>query len=51
VDILEFEGQLDPNVFLDGLQTIERVFESKDIPFERKVKLVALRLKKYASIW
>ena len=51
VDIPNFEGQLDPDVFLDWLQTVERVFEFKDIPDERKVKLVALKLRKYASIW
>jgi len=51
VDIPEFEGQLDPDLFLDWLQTVERVFEFKDIPDERKVKLVALKLRKYASIW
>jgi len=33
------------------LHTIERVFEYKDIPDDRKVKLVALRLRKYASLW
>ena len=51
VDIPEFEGQLDPDVFLDWLQTVKRVFEFKDIPDERKVKLVALNFRKYASIW
>ena len=51
VDIPDFQGQLDLNLFLDWLQTIERVFEFKDISDERKVKLVALKLTKYASIW
>lgn len=51
MDIPEFEGQLDPDIFLDWLQTVERVFEFKDIPDDRKVKLVALKLRKYASIW
>jgi len=51
VDIPNFEGQLDLDVFLDWLQTVERVFEFKDITEERKVKLVALNLRKYASIW
>ena len=51
VDIPEFEGQLDPDLFLDWLQTVERVFDFKEIPEERKVKLVALKLRKYASIW
>ena len=51
VDIPEFEGQLDTDHFLDWLQTVERVFEYKDIPDNKKVKLVALKLRKYASIW
>jgi len=50
VDILEFEGQLDPDLFLDWLQTIKRVFEFKDISDEKKVKLIALKLGKYASL-
>ena len=44
VDILEFEGQLDPDSFLDWLRTVERVFDYKDVPDEKKVKLVALKL-------
>ena len=36
VDIPNFEGQLDPDVFLNWLQTVERVFEFKDIPDERR---------------
>ena len=40
VDIPEFEGQLDPDLFLDWLQTVEKVFKFKDISDERKVKLV-----------
>jgi len=51
VDLPEFEGQLDPNLFLDWLRRVERVFDYKDIPEEKKVKLVALKLRKYASIW
>ena len=51
VDIPEFEGQLDPDLFLDWLRTVERVFDYKDVPDEKKVKLVALKLRKYASIW
>jgi len=51
VDIPEFEGQLDPDHFLDWLQIVERVFEYKDIPDDKKVKLVALKLRKYAAIW
>ena len=46
VDIPEFEGQLDPDSFLDWLRTVERVFDYKDVPEEKKVKLVALKLRK-----
>ena len=34
VDIPEFEGKLDPDDFLEWIQTIERVFEYKEIPDE-----------------
>jgi len=51
VEIPEFEGKLDPDEFLEWLQTVERIFEYKDIPEDRKAKLVALRLRKYASLW
>jgi len=51
VEVPEFKGKLDPEEFLNWLRTIERVFEYKDVPDDKKVKLVALRLRKYASIW
>ena len=33
------------------MQTVERIFEFKEIPEDKKVKLVALKLQKYASLW
>ena len=51
VDIPEFEGKLEPDDFLEWLQTVERVFEYKEIPDEQKVKVIALKLRKYASLW
>ena len=50
VEVPEFEVKLDPEEFLDWLHSVERVFEYKDVPGDKKVKLVALRLKKYASM-
>ena len=50
VSIPEFEAKLDPEEFLDWLHTVERVFEYKGIPEDKKVELVALRLCKYASL-
>jgi len=51
VDISEFEGKQNPDDFLDWLNMVERVFEYKDVPNDKKVKLVALKLRKYTSIW
>ena len=51
VDIPNFEGKLQPDDFVDWLQTVERVFEYKEIREERKVKIIALKLKKHASMW
>jgi len=42
---------LDPYEFLKWLQTIQRVFEYNDVSQGKKVKLVALKLRKYASLW
>jgi len=50
-EILEFEGRLNPDEFLEWLQTIERIFYYKEISEGNRVKLVAFRLRKYASLW
>lgn len=51
VQIPEFEGNLDPEEFIDWMHTVERIFDYEEVPDERKVKLAALKLKKYASLW
>ncbi|KAM1791319.1 hypothetical protein ACFX12_035298 [Malus domestica] len=51
VDIPEFEGRIKPDEFIDWLNTIERVFNYKEVPDHRKVKIVAIKLTKYASAW
>ena len=33
------------------MSIVERVFEYKDIPDDKKVKLIALKLPRYASVW
>ena len=50
MEVPEFEGKLDPEEFFDWLHTVERVFDYKDIPDDKKVKLVALRLWMYATL-
>ena len=51
VDIPKFEGKLDPDIFLEWLCTVEKIFDYKEIPEKKKVKLVALKLRKHASMW
>jgi len=36
---------------LEWLHIVEQIFEYKDVPEDKIVKLVALRLCKYASLW
>ncbi|VFQ90724.1 unnamed protein product [Cuscuta campestris] len=53
---LKVESQLkkrknDPDEFLEWLETVERVFDFKEISDEKKVKIVALKFRKYASTW
>ncbi|KAJ9555026.1 hypothetical protein OSB04_009640 [Centaurea solstitialis] len=51
IDVPEFDGRAEPDVFIDWLQTVERIFDLRDIPDKYKVKLVAIKLRKYASLW
>jgi len=51
---LSFQGldrMVPINEFLEWVQTVERIFEYKEIPKDKTVKLVALKLRKYASLW
>jgi hypothetical protein len=50
-DISMNEGRIQPDKFIDWLNTVERVFEYQYVPEEEKVKIVAIKLKKHASIW
>nr|GFB56045.1 reverse transcriptase domain-containing protein [Tanacetum cinerariifolium] len=50
-EIPEFEGRLCPDDFLDWLRTVDRIFDLHDTPDHIKVKLVAIRLQKSASLW
>ncbi|GJS12981.1 RNA-directed DNA polymerase [Tanacetum coccineum] len=51
IDIPDFEGKSHPGKFIYWLHTVERVFDIKNLSDEQKVKLVAIKLKKNASIW
>ena len=51
MEIPEFAGGVQPDEFIDWLHTVERVFDLKEVPDYLKVKLVAVKLKKHASLW
>ena len=50
VDIPQFECKLNLKEVLDCLSTVERVFDYKDVLEDKKVKLVALKLRKCATL-
>nr|GEW10680.1 hypothetical protein CTI12_AA145160 [Tanacetum cinerariifolium] len=51
VDIPEYDGKLDPDEFVEWLRTIKLVFDHKQTIEDNKVKIVFLKLRKYASTW
>jgi len=51
VEVSDFEGVVHLDEFIGWLHTIECVSDLKNIPKGGKVKLVAIKLKKYAFIW
>ena len=50
VDIPEIKGKANVNDFLDRLNIVERAFEFHEAE-HKKVKLIALKLRKHASFW
>ena len=51
IEVLEFDGNMQGDVFLDWLYTIESIFDFKEYSEERKVKLVDIKVKSCASLW
>ena len=47
----DFDGNLNPDAYLEWIQTIERYFEVKGYSDEKSFKIAILKLKKYASLW
>ena len=48
LDIPNFEGRIQPDDFLDWLNTFERVFKYWDPPKHKKMKFVTIKLHKNA---
>ncbi|XP_074303235.1 uncharacterized protein LOC141637674 [Silene latifolia] len=51
LDIPDFNGDLDPEKFLDWIRQAERVFEYKEYDEHKQFKVAILKLTKYASLW
>jgi len=46
----EFEGMVDPDVYLEWIQTFERFFDIKAYSDKKAFNIDILKLKKYASL-
>jgi len=51
VDVFDFTGRQDPDVFQDWLVSLEDYFEWFSVPENRKVKFVKLKLQGAAHAW
>jgi len=46
----EFNGNLNPGEYLEWVQVMDRIFESKGYDDEKSFKIVILKLTRYASL-
>ena len=51
VEVVPYDGKLDTNVVLDWISDMEKLFEYKNTPNNRKVKIAVTRMKCNASLW
>lgn len=51
IEIPEYNGSLRGDDFIEWIEAIECIFEYQMIPNDRKVKIVAMRLRGRASAW
>lgn len=51
IEILKFNGGLAAEEFIDWLYTIEKIFFYEGISDDKKIKLIAIRLKSRAIAW
>ena len=49
--ILQFDGKIRNEEFLDWLYSVDEIFEYYDTPKVRRVRLVSSKLRKYALVW
>ena len=51
IEIPEFHGSLQPEEFLDWLATVEEILDFKGVPEDKRVPLIATRLRGRAKAW
>ena len=51
VEVVPYDGKLDPHVVLDWISDMEKFFEYENTLDNRKVKIAVTRLKGHASLW
>ena len=47
----DFNGNLNPDEFLEWVQAMDRIFEAKCYNDEKSFKVASLKLTRYASLW
>lgn len=51
LDLQEFNGDSDPEDFLEWIRQIEKVFDYKGYNDHKRYKIATMKLIKYASLW
>ena len=51
IEVVPYDGKLDTNDVLDWISNMEKFFEYKNTPNNRKLKIVVTRLKGHVSLW
>ena len=51
IDLQYFDGHLHMEDFLDWVHQVENLFNIMEVPLEKRVKLVAYKLKGEAAAW
>jgi len=51
IDPPMFKANLNQDLYLEWVQSLERLFEIKEYYEEKAFKIIVLKLKKYACLW
>ena len=51
IEVVPYDGKLDPNAMLDWISDMEKFFEYENTLDNKKVKIAITSLKGHASLW